>query len=203
MDATTEFPPWGQTFWCGDNIHFHAASLQEGDGVIKTIVVSIHLSHVLRLASPLRWNPTVYWAHLCICLERGRFGINPSAAQRSYVLLCGNSFFTPQLWGSCLTTDHADEQLWTYLWRVWHEVLAVGNMSQSKLECNIFGCCSSDTFSPHLSSLCGCCSFTNMLRESRKAQLSVWKHIFISRFIVLVQVQTSALLCKMWIFSAG
>lgn len=46
----------------------------------KTVVTSVHLSHVLRLAFPLMQSATVYPTHLCICLEMGRFGINPTAA---------------------------------------------------------------------------------------------------------------------------
>lgn len=67
----------------------------------KAVVASIHLSHVLRLAFPLTWNATVYQTHLYVCLEMGRFGINPSAAQLGYVLLCVHFFFLVlQLWVS-------------------------------------------------------------------------------------------------------
>lgn len=62
--------------------------------MIKTVVASAHLSHVLRLAFPLTQNATVYQTHLYVCLEMGRFGINPVAAQLGHVLLCVR-FFCP------------------------------------------------------------------------------------------------------------
>lgn len=46
----------------------------------KTVVTGVHLSHVLRLAFPLMQSASVYPTHLCICLEMGRFGRNPTAA---------------------------------------------------------------------------------------------------------------------------
>lgn len=48
--------------------------------MIKTVVADVRLSHVLRLAYPLTQNATVYQTHLYVCLEMGRFGINPVAA---------------------------------------------------------------------------------------------------------------------------
>lgn len=71
-------------------------SLKKGDGVIKKAVVAgVHLSHVLRLAFPLMQNATVYQTHLYVCLEMGRFGINPLAAQLGHDLLCTRVFFFP------------------------------------------------------------------------------------------------------------
>lgn len=52
-----------------------------------TVVTSVGLSHVLRLAFPLMQSATVYPTHLCICLEMGRFGISPTAAHLGRLLL--------------------------------------------------------------------------------------------------------------------
>lgn len=70
---------------------------------------------MLRLAFPLTQNATVYQTHLYVCLEMGRFGINPVAAQLGHVLLCVLFFFFFFLPVSFevdfereLTTDDAD-----------------------------------------------------------------------------------------------
>lgn len=74
----------------------------------KTVVVSVHLSHVLRLVFPSTQNAT----HLSVCLEMGRFGINPSAAQLGLVLLCVCSsafrFILRESW------QHDDANVWLF-----------------------------------------------------------------------------------------
>lgn len=76
----------------------------------KTVVASVHLGHLLRLAFSSTWNATVYQTHLYVCLEMGRFGINPSAAQLGFVLLCVCStalrFILRESW------QHDDANVW-------------------------------------------------------------------------------------------
>lgn len=88
---------------------FSCWALKSGDSVIKkTVVARVHLCHVLRLAFTLTWNTTVYQTHLYVCLEMGRFGINPSAAQwgRGLLSVCSSAereLTTTQC--SCLTSE--------------------------------------------------------------------------------------------------
>ncbi len=75
----------------------------------KSVVAGVHLSHVLRLAFPLTQKATVYQAHLRVCLEMGRFGINPGAAQLCRALLCVRFPFFEVQFEKELTTDDAED----------------------------------------------------------------------------------------------